>query len=409
MTKHADIQRWRWLAVYIQTALVAGLPFVRVGGESALRFDIPTLKLLFFGTKLWVGEFYALLLAALAFSLLIIVFTLVLGRVWCGWACPQTVLGEYVWYVRGVLKPRKGDPGAVKAVKLALMHITIALISAFVSANLIWYFVSPYDMLPELFTWSMGPVTRAFFLVMAAGFYAHFAFLGQKFCGTICPYSKWQGVLLDRNSLIIAFDTDRADECRGCNKCVTVCPTGIDIKKGVQVECINCARCVDACREMMGKRGKEAIVGYMFGNKSGRLRDTLTGKVLVFSAAVIVLSVMLLARSLDRQSIAVQVIKDRARLYTVARDGRVMNAYDVVISNRGGSDEVVTISVDGMDGVGLAATENPAHVTAGTRKTVRVLVSASPDDTRHGAVDFRFVTRTGEDSETSADARFIYP
>lgn len=404
------IQSWRWFAVYIQTLVIAGLPFFRVDGDSALRFDIPTMRLLFFGAKLWVGELYVILLAALVFSLLIIAFTLVLGRVWCGWACPQTVLGQYVWSIREALARKKPDKAAVRITKAVLANIVILFLSAFVSANLIWYFISPYEMLPELFTWSMGPVTRTFFLVMAAALYAHFSFLGQKFCGTVCPYSKWQGVLLDKHSLIIAFDRDRADECRGCDMCVTVCPTGIDIKKGVQVGCINCARCVDACRSMMAKRGKGPLVGYMFGTKAGRLRDALTGKAAVFIVAVVVLSAMLVMRSVDRQTINMQVSKTRASLYTVGRDGSIINSYDLTLTNMGGADTYCTVSVIGVGGARVALPENPVMLPAGERKKVPMLVSAGPDPGRHGAGRISVRLECGKTAGAlSVDASFVSP
>lgn len=403
------IQSWRWAAVYIQTLVVAGLPFLKVGGESALRFDIPSMRLLFFGTRLWVGEFYVVLLAALVFSLLIIAFTLVLGRVWCGWACPQTVIGEYIWSVRGKLRPRPSDTGAVRYFKVLLTHVSIALLSAFVSANLIWYFVSPYDMLPLLFSWGMGPVTRTFFVVMAVALYAHFSFLGQRFCGTICPYSRWQGVLLDKNSLIIAFDTERADECRGCDVCVKVCPTGIDIKKGVQVECINCARCVDACGAVMAKRGRPSLVGYMFGTRAGRLKDAFTGKAAIFIASIIVLSGMMVYRSVERQTVGIQVTKNRAVLFTVRPDGSVVNAYNITLSNMGGAGVYCELSVDGIKGAELAVPENPVFLPPDGRKGVPMLVRVSPDPGSHGPVDIRVTAMCGDAGELHGDTRFVYP
>lgn len=403
------IQSWRWAAVYIQTLVVAGLPFLKVGGESALRFDIPSMRLLFFGARLWVGEFYVVLLAALIFSLLIIAFTLVLGRVWCGWACPQTVIGEYIWSIRGKLKPRPSDTGAARVFRTLLTHVSIAFLSAFISANLIWYFVSPYEMLPLLFSWSMGPVTRTFFIVMAVALYAHFSFLGQKFCGTICPYSKWQGVLLDKNSLIIAFDTDRADECRGCDICVKVCPTGIDIKKGVQVECINCARCVDACGAIMAKRRRPSLVGYMFGTRAGRLSDAFTGKTAIFIVAIIGLSGMLVYRSVERQTVGMQVTKNRAALYTVRPDGSVVNAYNITLSNMGGAGVYCELSVDGIQGAELAVPENPVFLPPDGRKGVPMLIRVTPDPGIHGPVDIRITAMCGDDGELHGDTRFVYP
>jgi cytochrome c oxidase accessory protein FixG len=403
------IQNWRWLAVAVQTVVVVGLPFVYVNGESALRFDIPTMKLLLFGTRLWVGEMYVVLLASLIFFVLIIAFTLVLGRVWCGWSCPQTVIGEYVGLLRSRLKPRKKDAAIYKLFKKAAFHVSLALMCALISANLIWYFVSPYEMLPELFTWSLGPITRYFFIVMAVAFYAHFEFLGQRFCATVCPYSKWQSVLLDKNSLIIAFDASRADECMGCDRCMTECPTGVDIKKGMQVECINCAKCIDVCREMTARRGRKAIVGYVFGSRGATLRDALTPKFWLFACVVAVLSGMLMYHFATREQLAVQVVKDRQALYHIGADKSVVNSYKAYITNRGPDEAVYTIEAGGIPGIKILTTGGTIHAGPGDRVIVPFDVAAPPGS-GHGAVRIK-VKVTEPDTQESVEqvAGFIFP
>jgi len=403
------IQRWRWLAVAVQTVVVVGLPFVYVNGESALRFDIPTMRLMFFGTKLWVGEMYIVLLASLIFFVLIIAFTLVLGRVWCGWSCPQTVIGEYVGFLKGRLRPRKKDGRLLKAGKAAAFHASLALLCALVSANLIWYFVSPYEMLPGLFTWSLGPITRYFFIVMAVALFAHFEFLGQRFCGTVCPYSKWQSVLLDRNSLIIAFDATRADECMGCDRCVTECPTGIDIKKGMHVECINCAKCIDACREMTAKKGKKAIVGYEFGSKGATVRDALTLKFWFFAGVIALLSGMLVYHVATRELLTVQVVKDRQVLYRMGADGSVVNSYKAYITNRGPDGAEYTLKAGGIPGVRLLTAGRVIQAGPGERVTVPFDVAAPPG-AGHGAARITIrVAEPGTNNSVEREAGFIFP
>ncbi len=404
-----SIQRWRWLAVFLQTALVAGLPFVYVDGRSALRFDIPTMRLYLFGMRLWVGEFYVVLLAALIFFMLIIAFTLVLGRVWCGWACPQTAIGEYVGWLRGFFRSRKSDGLPARFLKMLGYHLSLGFLCGFVSANLIWYFVSPYEMLPELFTWSLGLVTKSFFVVMAVALFAHFEFLGQRFCGTVCPYSKWQSVLLDKNSMIIAFDKERADECMGCERCVTVCPTGIDIKAGLQVECINCAKCVDVCREMTARRGKAPIVRYVFGGPGGSLRDALTPRFWAFAAAAAVLVAMLAYHMASRESFALQVVKDSGSLYSMAEGGYVVNSYEAYITNRSERDAEYKLLVTGVPGAALSTGGMPVHAPSGERITLPFEVRA-PAAGMHGAARIKVTVRDESSGETAeADAGFIFP
>ncbi|NOY65745.1 MAG: 4Fe-4S binding protein, partial [Nitrospirae bacterium] len=269
-------KRYRRIVELMQAFIITGLPFLRIKGESALRFDIPTLKLYLFGTVIWIREFYLLLLILVFFIFLIISVTNVFGRIWCGWLCPQTVLLDLSSDVTTIFPLRLRD----KLQKLVLLPL-----SALVSMTLIWYFVPPEEMLGTLFS---NKLITLFFLVLWIVIYSELAFLGRRFCTSICPYSMLQSGLFDRDTLVIDFEGSQEEGCMGCDKCVRVCPVGIDIKKGLRRECVACAECIDACRSMTLPRNLSPFISYR-----GRL---LRGKTFMLGAVnVVVLSVFLVA------------------------------------------------------------------------------------------------------------------
>ena len=255
--KTKEIQFWRWIVKSLQAIVIIGLPFLKIKGESALRFDIPELRLHFFGDSLWMGDFFILLIAIIFLTFLIMLMTLLFGRIWCGWLCPQTVIGEFTGFM-----DRAGDKGSLYKL---FSYSVIFLISATVAANLIWYFVSPYEFIPDVISGDIGDITRGFWIVLTATIFLNFVFMRRKFCKSACSYSMLQSVMYDDKTLTIAFDQRRKKECINCMSCVKVCPTGIDIREGINAACVNCAKCVDECTEMMTKKGRNTLVGYFWG------------------------------------------------------------------------------------------------------------------------------------------------
>src|SRR5512138_601703 len=264
--RRAGFRAWRWSAFAAQALLLLGLPFVRIGGESALRLDVPTGRLHAFGASLAVDEAFVVLAAALFLTALFLLLTLLLGRAWCGWACPQTVLGDLTLLVEPA--PRGRRPWR-RAAGFALT----ALVSAIVAASLVGYFVSPYDLAARLASGTLGPIVVWGWAATAGVLFLDLAFLRQTFCATACPYAKLQGVLFDRHTLVVGYDARRDADCIDCLACVRVCPTRIDIRDGLQMECIACAACVDACEPIMRRLGRAPdLVGYFHGAPGGRRR-----------------------------------------------------------------------------------------------------------------------------------------
>jgi polyferredoxin len=276
----------RRAAALLQAAAFLLLPFLRVRGESAFRFDIPSLRLHFFGHVLWIDEFHLVLLGLLFLAILAVAVTAVLGRVFCGWLCPQTVIAELGEWAAGIF-PKRRRPAAKAVILLPL--------SALVSLSLISYFVPPAEAVRNLFR---SPVLTGFFLAQWAVIYGMVAVLSTRFCRTVCPYSMLQEGVADRETISVAFDRARAD-CLLCDLCTRVCPVGIDVRKGDQRECIACARCIDACEAVTSRRALAPFIAY---------RGTvLRGKAYLLAGATAVAGMAFAAALLQKPAVAFAV------------------------------------------------------------------------------------------------------
>ncbi|NTU67514.1 MAG: 4Fe-4S binding protein [Chlorobiaceae bacterium] len=268
-------RHYRRMVEILQALLLTGLPFLKVNGQSALRFDIGELNLYFFGTVIRIGEFYLILGATLFLLLFIGTVTVILGRVWCGWLCPQTVLLD----LADVLASPFGKKHAKTMQKLILLPV-----SALVAITMIWYFVPPAEAIRQL---TSSPLITSFFLVLWTLVYLELAMLGRGFCTSICPYAMMQNALFDKDTLVIEYDQSRDDTCMKCDDCVRACPVGIDIKEGLSNRCIACAECIDACWPKSRKRNLPPFPHYK--GKVMRPKSWLLGGVTLASALVLAL------------------------------------------------------------------------------------------------------------------------
>ena len=311
-------RKQRRVVEILQAAVVTGLPFVIINGESALRFDIPTLKLHLFGSVLWMREFYLILAATLFFLLFTGFVTITLGRVWCGWFCPQTVLLDLSESITAM---------AGKKHRKLLQKLILIPLSALVSVTMIWYFIPPAETLRTLF---VEPTITAFFLVLWLLVYLELAFLGRGFCISICPYAMLQNLMFDKDTLVIEYDVSRDSTCMKCDACVHVCPVGIDIKKGLSSACIACAECIDACRVLSEKRGMPA-----FPNYKGRI---FRPKTFWLGGATAVAGIALFLLLWSRPPVDFLVTRENAPLPSG------LNRYSYTIYNNGGKPLVLELS-----------------------------------------------------------------
>lgn len=332
----------RRIAALAQAAAILFLPFLKVGGESAFRFDIPELKLLFFGKVLWIGEFHLVLLGTLAILLLSLAVTVVFGRIWCGWICGQTVLPELASWGASLLPERWRGAGRTTL---------LFLLSGLVSFSLITYFVPPSEAAGLLFR---SRIVTGFFVVQWAVIFPMLAFLGPTFCRTVCPYSMLQNVVFDEKTLTIAFDASRSEECLRCELCEKACPVGIDIREGAQRECIACAECIDACAAFTARKGIAPFVAY---------RGTVLRSKAAFWGGAAALAFLFLLYQKPAASFLVQ--------WEAKLPGASANSYRYTVQND--LDRPIALALR-LDGAGKIYGDRNIRVEPHARKTGKVIV-----------------------------------
>jgi len=390
-----------WLLV----AFFVGMPWVTVGGLPAVRFDIPGRRVLLLGTVFTPHDNWALALIGIAASLALFLFTSVLGRVWCGWACPQTVWLEWVyrplerWIEGPSNRRRKRDEGprglgyfGVKGLKwLAFAGLTAATTFVFFS-----WFNDPR----ALVTRGMGPVGWTLAALLFTAFYLDAAWFREQMCHYVCPYARFQGALMDDHSLVVAYDALRGEprkrgkereggDCVSCDRCVSVCPSGVDIRDGDQLQCIACAACADACDEVMVKIGRpRGLIRYTDDRDSLRrgARPTWihrrTVAYLGLLAGVLALLVVGLA---GRSEVAANATRTPgAQMYQVLPDGRIANQFAVHISNRSPRDHTFTLATGEGTGTTVTAPGTPWTVAWGDELRMPAFVVAPREGFRGG-------------------------
>jgi len=367
---------FRWITEILQAVVILGIPFIRINGESAFRFDIPTLRLHVFGGTLWMHEFFIVLVATIFITLLVVFVTLVFGRVWCGWFCPQTVLIDFTPFM---------DKAAKKGFAYqAASYSVVFIISLTVSASLIWYFISPYEFIADLIKNDLGATTWGFWIVMTIVIFLNYALLRHKWCATVCPYAKLQSVMFDKSTMVIEMDPKRAQECIECKSCVRACPTGVDIRNGLDAACINCAACMDACAHVMEKLKKKGLIRYAFGAGGGG--PLLRQNVYIVGGFLLAFFILYIHLTIARTGVDAVVLPHNmeARL---TKDGRVINAYVLSLRNMRSTPVDLTVRVEKFDESMVQSQNEPLHLDAEQRDRfplfIRINKPSGPQKTKH--------------------------
>ena len=375
----------RRLVQVLSTLLIVALPFLNI-----LRLDIPTLRFYFFTSALWLDEFYLLFLVSMLLLWIIVIVSMLYGRVWCGWMCPQTVLNEmHRWAMKRARRffrvPNTGGSAWRRAAAHASVGTSAAIVSLLIGFNLVAYFVDPYRMLGEIFSFSLGPITTGIILGIAALMFIDVMFWRERFCTKACPYGMFQFVITDTRTQIVRYHTERDDECIECNACVRDCIMGIDIRTSpYQTECIHCGDCIDSCTTILSrlKTPLPTLITFSWGEKEAP-RSTwyerlgfVDGKrwaILGLTAAYAVVLGVVIGM---RQPLSLTASGDRSTLYHVAQDGRIYNEYAVKISNRSVHDGWFRIVCAGPHAAGdtceVALAENPMFLRSREVKSLRM-------------------------------------
>ncbi len=355
--------RARTYVSWLLLALFFSGPFIQVGGHPLFLFNIIERRFIVFGVPFWTQDFYLFVLAFLTFVVFVILFTVVFGRVFCGWACPQTIFMEMVfrkieyWIEGDANRQRKLDAQAwdgEKIRKKGFKWLVFAILSYLIGNLALTYIVGSAEWLDMV---RSGPAARPglFFstLGFSALFFFVFAWFREQSCIVVCPYGRLQSVLLSRESMLVAYDYLRGEprgkiskkeevgqsqgDCIDCRLCVQVCPTGIDIRNGTQLECINCTACIDACNEVMDKVERPRN---LIRVSSEQQLDTgksykLSPRVYAYSGVLLaMILVLVIGMTRGRNEVEATILRQPGMLFRELEDGRINNLYNYQIINK---------------------------------------------------------------------------
>jgi cytochrome c oxidase accessory protein FixG len=433
----------RWAAVWFTQVIFYGLPWVAWNDRQAVLFDLGARKFYIFGLVFWPQDFIYLTLLLVIAAVSLFLFTSVAGRLWCGYACPQTVYTEiFLWIERlfegernartkldaGPLTPRKFG---IKAAK----HATWAALSLWTGFTFVGYFTPVKLLGAEVLTFSLGPWETFWILFYGFATYGNAGWMREQVCKYMCPYARFQGAMFDQDTLIIAYDRERGEprgsrgrkadpramglgDCVSCDICVQVCPTGIDIRNGLQYECIGCAACIDGCDQVMEKMGyAKGLIRYSTENAmqrqtglAGIVKRVVRPRTMVYTAILVSVVVAATIALFLRVPLKVDVIRDRGAMVREVEDGEYENVYRLQVMNATESAHSYRIGVEGLPGIHVA-TEPVIQMEAASTRAFPVRIRAPREQTRGGSQKI-VISVTAEDGsgiEVREKAVFLSP
>jgi cytochrome c oxidase accessory protein FixG len=433
----------RWSAVWLTQLVYYGLPWLVWNDRQAVLFDLGERKFYIGGLVFWPQDviYLTVLLLIAAYSLFL--FTAVAGRLWCGYACPQTVYTEiFMWVERKVEGERAArirlDAAPMSAHKLgkrALKHAIWIAIALWTGITFVGYF-TPIRELVASIPFGLGGWETFWILFYGFATYGNAGWMREQVCKYMCPYARFQSAMFDKDTLIIAYDAARGEprgarrkkadpraqglgDCVDCGICVQVCPTGIDIRKGLQYECIGCAACVDGCNQVMDKMGSpRGLISYVSEHgleghfdRAAMLRRVLRPRVLLYTAILIAIVVAAGLSLAARNPLKVDVLRDRGALAREAAPGVIENVYRVQIMNTDETPRRFTIDVSGLPGIKVVGVEQPVAIEAAGSKLLPLRLAVGAEAAPPGTHKVELHVRAVDDAKVARDEHttFILP
>jgi cytochrome c oxidase accessory protein FixG len=400
--------QWRWGMVFLTQLVFYGLPWLEWGQRQAVLFDLGARRFYIFGLVLYPQDFIYLTGILVISALSLFLFTAVAGRLWCGYACPQTVYTEiFLWLEKKTEGDRSArmrrDAGRWSIDKLGrktLKHFLWLAVALWTGFTFVGYFTPIHELGLEFVQMNMSSWETFWTIFYGFATYGNAGFMREQVCKHMCPYARFQSAMFDKDTLIVTYDTERGEPrgarsrkadplalnlgaCVDCSLCVQVCPTGIDIRRGLQYECIGCGACADVCDTVMDKMGyAKGLVKYSTQNainqhwtRSQTLRHVLRPRVLVYSAILGAVVIAMLVSLALRTPFKVDVVRDRGILARIVEGGRIENVYRLQLMNASEKPLRLHLGVEGIHGLRIA-TEDEFTVEATQSRWVVVRVQA---------------------------------
>lgn len=427
-----------WVSVFLLALLFSG-PFLRINGKPLLMINILERKFIIFGQVFWPQDFYIFVLIMLAGILFIVLFTVVFGRLFCGWVCPQTIFMEMVfrkieYWIDGDFKQQqrltKQAWNGEKIRKRISKHAIFFAISFLISNTFLAYIIGSDELINIITDDPANHIGGLISILIFTGvFYFVFSWFREQVCLVACPYGRLQGVMLDRNSLVVAYDYIRGEkrakfrkgenrdevgkgDCIDCHQCVHVCPTGIDIRNGTQLECVNCTACIDACDHMMESVGlPKGLIRY--DSEEGivsQKNKTITTRTIAYSGVLMVILVVISFFLMSRTDVDASILKTPGQQFQKRSEEVISNLYNYKIINKTFEEVPVSLKLIDLDGeieyIGGEAPVIPAEGIA--EGSFFLVMDKSQLEERNSKIELGVYGQDGELIETVKTA-FLAP
>jgi len=440
---HGIFAFWRSMGVFILLGFYYLVPWIQWSDRQAILFDLPNRKFYIFDLILWPQDFIFLALLLIIAAIALFFFTAVAGRLWCGFACPQTVWTEvFLWIERKVEGSR---PQQIKLENQAWTNKKIILkvtkhflwisFSLFTGYTFVGYFTPIQELGGSIAAWTVGPWEGFWVLFYGFATYGNAGWMREQVCIYMCPYARFQSAMFDNDTLIISYDQFRGEPrgsrnrkvklettglgaCIDCSMCVQVCPTGIDIRDGLQYECIACGCCIDVCNDVMAKMNyapnliqfttENQLQARDSGKKSAKI---IRPRIVIYSVILTVLISFFMTALLLRQTVELDAVRDRNILYRMTNDGLIENIYTVKILNKDIKLHEFRLSIAGLQAAKLSNDKRTYAVLSGEILEISVAIRIDPVGRKSGSQQFDFIVVSIKDADMRAtqSSRFITP
>ena len=430
--------RLRLLGVAVLLGLFYGIAWLPWDGHQAILLDLPARKFYIFGLTFWPQDFFFFAWLLVIAALALFFFTALAGRLWCGYACPQTVWTElFLWIERKIegtrnqqiKRDKAGLSGAKLRIKVVKHTLWIAL-SLFTGFTFVGYFTPIRELGVSLMQFSLGPWETFWVLFYGFATYGNAGWLREQVCIYMCPYARFQSAMFDKDTLVISYDDGRGEprgsrkrnvnpadtglgDCVDCTLCVQVCPTGIDIRNGLQYQCIGCAACIDACDLVMDKMGyAHGLIRYTTENAMAGLKThLLRPRIIMYMIVLAALSIGLVYAISQRIPLELDIIRDRNSLYRETTEGLVENVYTLKLINMDDKSHPFRLDVSGLQGLELSLESPVIEVPAGNIRNLPISVRVDPVvlERASNTIEFTLQAVDAPNLSRTETARFLGP
>ncbi len=435
---NGKLYNYRKLTSVVLLAVLFGLPFIKLNGDPFVLFNFIERKFIIFGVMFYPQDFHLFVLSMIAFIVFVVLFTVIFGRIFCGWICPQTIFMEFLyrpieyWIEGNYSQQRKLDQAPLdfnKFWRKGLKHLIFYLIS-FVTAHFFLAYITGIDHVKEIII--DGPDTHLAgfigMIVFSGVHYFVFAKLREQVCIIICPYGRLQGVLLDRNSIVVSYDYKRGEprgkynpledrndkgkgDCIECGSCQAVCPTGIDIRNGTQLECINCTACIDACNSVMRRVKKpEGLIRYA-SERSIADKTNLKFNIRILFYSVILAGLLILIAFLFsiRTDIESTILRQKGTMYQEYDSLHYSNIYMIQVINKTREALPVELKLDEPENGEIKMIGDPLVVEKGQVGEAQFLVLIKKRDVKKSNTEVEFKVMSNGKEMDEIKSTFVGP